>query len=155
MNTYTFNDLQILDDPIGLIRRNPSMYLRGAEGAVGEHLAARMLFDLVLLGALPAHVDRLGQWWEISAGKDWLAAPDGKGIDVFVTIVPFPMAGPNSHRSEILLTAFADAVVTSGSDGVHWIKGDPSMTPQPQVRGPNNPGSGRLVAFRVGDTARE
>src|SRR5215471_347957 len=36
----------------------------------------------------------------------------------FSRIVPFPEAGPNSHRAEVLLSAFADAVVTLGADGV-------------------------------------
>jgi hypothetical protein len=84
------------------------MFLGGMKRANGERLAARMLSDLIWSGALPAHVNRLGQWWEVSSAMDWLATQDGIGIDAFARIVPFPVAGPNSHHSEILLTAFAE-----------------------------------------------
>jgi hypothetical protein len=116
MSTYKIGDLQIIDDPIGLIRGNPGMFLKGVERANGQHLAALLLSDLIWSGALPARVNRLDQWWQITSATDWLVAQDGMGIDAFARIVPFPIAGPNSHHSENLLAAFADAVVTSGLD---------------------------------------
>ncbi len=54
MKTYSIDDLQIFNDPVGLILRKPEMYLGGLDRAVGEYLATRMLGDLVWLGALPA-----------------------------------------------------------------------------------------------------
>jgi hypothetical protein len=149
MKTYSIDDLQIHDDPVGLIRRNPAMYLAGAvDQAVGEHLAARMLGDLILSGALPARVNRVGQWWEVSCATDWLVGRGG--IGAFTRIAPFPAAGPNSMHSEILLTAFADNVVTSSAvDGVKWIRGDssslmPSEIVLDQVK------DGRIVIFSIG-----
>jgi hypothetical protein len=154
MKTYTIDDLQIMNDPIGFVRRNPPMFLGGMKRAVGEHLAARMLSDLIWSGARPAHVNGLDQWWEVSSAMDWLATQDGIGIDAFARIVPLPVAGPNSHRSEILLAAFADAVVTSGSDGINWIKGDGSSISLPSDLDLNETNGGRIVLFRVDDAAR-
>jgi hypothetical protein len=152
MKTYTIDDLQIMNDPIGFVRRNPPMFLGGMKRAVGEHLAARMLSDLIWSRALPAHVNRLDQWWEVSSAMDWLATQDGIGIDAFARIVPFPVAGPNSHHSEILLTAFAEAIVTSGSDGINWVKGDRSRIRLPSGLDLRETNGGRIVIFRVDDT---
>jgi hypothetical protein len=123
------------------------MYLGGLDRAVGEYLAARMLGDLVWLGALPAQVNRVQQWWQVSSATDWLAG-SGIGLGAFTRIVPFPAAGQNSFHSEILLTAFADVVVTSGADGVTWIKGDSaSLVPSEIALG--GFGAGRIVVFSV------
>jgi hypothetical protein len=148
MKMYTINDLEIISDPIGLIQRNPSMFLRGRERAFGEDLATRMLSDLIWSGVLPAHVGRVGPWWEISSPTDWLAR-DGIGIEAFGRIVPFPIAGPDSHRCEILLAAFAEVVVTSGSDGIHWIKGDRSRVLLPEGLNLHGTHGGRVLLFRM------
>lgn len=76
------------------------MYLHGMVRGVGEHLAAKMLSDLVVTGAIPTSVMKVGQWWVISSATDWIAGPDGVGMDEFAKIIPF---GRNSHRAEILL----------------------------------------------------
>jgi hypothetical protein len=107
-----------------------------------------MLGDLVWLGALPAQVNKLQQWWEVSSTTDWLAGPGGMGLGAFTRIVPFPAAGQNSFHSEILLTAFADVVATSGADGVTWIKGDrDSSVPSEIALETFN--AGRIVIFSV------
>jgi hypothetical protein len=144
MRTYSIDDLQIHDDPVGHIRRNPAMYLRGVDRAVGEYLAARMLEDLILSGVLPARVNKVQQWWEVSCATDWLVGRGG--IGAFTRIVPFPGAGPNSMHSEILLTAFADNVVTSGVDGVRWIRGDSSSVVPSEIA-MDRSSDGRIVAF--------
>jgi hypothetical protein len=66
MSTYKMSDLQIIDDPIGLIRRNPGMFLKGVDRASGQYLAALLLSDLIWSGALPAQVNRLDQWGRIT-----------------------------------------------------------------------------------------
>jgi hypothetical protein len=148
MKTYSIDDLQIFDDPVGLILRRPEMYLGGLDRVAGEYLAARMLGDLVWLRALPARVNRAQQWWEVSSATDWLAGPSGMGLGAFTQIVPFPAAGQNSFHSEILLTAFADAVATSGADGVAWIKGDRNSL-LPSEIALDKFGAGRIVIFSI------
>lgn len=155
MKKYTLQDLHIISDAVSLIRKNPSMYLR-AEKATGEHLAASMMSTLIWLGALPATVIRLPPWWVISSEKDWLAVAGQANVEAaFSKIVPLPVAGPNSHRDEILLSAFADAVVTLGAGAVRWVKGDSSRLALPSGIDLARANGGRIVAFRCDDSADE
>jgi hypothetical protein len=66
----------------------------------------------------------------------------------FARIVPL-QGHANSHRSEILLPAFADAVVTSGTDGTKWVSGDVSRFAPPDGLELAHPPGGRTVAFRL------
>ena len=57
-------------------------------------------------------------WWVVVADVDWLASAGRPLSELFSTIVPFPGAGDNSMRSEVLLGAFAEQVLTwCGNDG--------------------------------------
>jgi hypothetical protein len=70
-------------------------------------------------------------------------------LKAFQQIVPFPEAGANSMRSEILLSAFAEVTITIGPEGCSEIVGhvdrnDPvwaEMKKRKQWR--------RVIAFRV------
>src|SRR6516165_6529747 len=114
MAPHKMEDLQIVR-PIQHMRRNPAMYVGGLEAPKGEFLAARMISDLVWLRALPAEVIEIDGWWVVRSSVDWLASgsPKYTTSDAFSRIVPWPEIGANSFHSEILLAAFADAVVTS------------------------------------------
>jgi hypothetical protein len=60
---------------------------------------------------------------------DWLGThPDYAPEALFFHIVALPEAGPNSMRAEILLTAFAQKVVTVGTNGRLIIKGEIAPT---------------------------
>jgi hypothetical protein len=111
------------------------------------------MHDLILLGALPAHVDQIEGWWVVSADEDWLAADGVFSTRPFFNIVAFPAAGDNSHRAEVLLTAFADAVVTCGVEGCAWIVGDADHWPLPDRLKVeiSTVGRRRLIAFRIDD----
>jgi hypothetical protein len=154
MKRYTRQDLNIVSDAVSLIQKDPSRYLGRAEKAPGEDLAARMMSSLIWLGALPATVTRLPPWWVVSSEKDWLAVAGQANVEAaFSTIVPLPAAGPNSHRAEVLLSAFADVVVTLGADGVRWVKGDSSRLTLPQGVDLAHANGGRIVAFSCEDSA--
>lgn len=148
MAAYTKDDLQILTDAVALIRGNPKMYL-GADEATGEHLAAQMMSTLIWLGALPAKVSKHGPWWVVSSDDDWLVKSGHADVKVaFSRIVP--LSGLiNSHRSEVLLSAFADAVVTSGTDGTRWVSGDSAHFALPKDVELAHSRGGRTVAFRL------
>jgi hypothetical protein len=145
MHQHRPEDLYVVDDPIASLRK---MYA-GKSAPTAAYLAARLMHDLILMDALPARVERSDQWWIISADRDWLASSEGTGsTNAFYRIIPFTVAGPNTHRTEVLLTAFADVVVTRGNDGTAWIVGNESQRALP-VAIDRLSDRGRIVAFAV------
>jgi hypothetical protein len=149
MTRYSHEDLQRIGDPVEFLRKRPSTY--AGDRPWGPRFAARLMHDLILLDALPSRVERIGAWWLVSSERDWLASEHG-GISTkpFFHIVAFPPAGDNSHRSEVLLTAFANAVLTCGNDGLTWIRGDPEEYLPDGLRiAFSRIGHGRIVAFKV------
>jgi hypothetical protein len=54
---YTPKDVEILDDAIAIIRRNPVFY--GGEPPRGARLAAALARDLIEYGDLPVSIDLL------------------------------------------------------------------------------------------------
>jgi hypothetical protein len=150
MEAYKLEDVTVLDDAIALIRRHPEMYL--ASETPGPHLAGRLVHDLALLGALPASVRQDGAWWLVSAEEDWLRAASGDiSTDPFFRIIPCPRWGRYAFRTEVLLTAFADAVVTAAGSRVSWIVGDgrTEQLPASLRAAMDAAGTGRHVAFRM------
>ena len=103
------------------------MYLPDLSGMdVSIYLAQRLSSDAMVLGATEVDVVRAGEWWTVASDTDWLAKPCECALDkLFHQVIPFPEAGPNSMRSEILLTAFARDVVTiNSSEEVKVIVGN-------------------------------
>lgn len=146
MRTYGPEDLRIVNDPIAHLRK-----LYAAERPSGHYLSARLLHDLVFLDALPVRADRIDSWWLVGSQQDWLWSSDGViSKRPFHAIVAFPVAGPNTHRAEVMLTAFADAVVTCGTDGMEWIvRGKAHEDPPAAWLGESGEHQqGRFVAFR-------
>ena len=91
---------------------------------------------------------RNGDWWIISSNVDWLATcPDYAPEELFFNIVALPEAGPNSMRAEILLTAFAQQVVTVSADHQSIIKGDVSQADDIWRLIASRPNWKRTVAF--------
>jgi hypothetical protein len=135
-------------DAIGHIRRQQQMYLRDGI-ARAEDLVERMLSDIVWLDALPAKVERAGSWWIVSSEKEWLMTLAGAvSLEVFRTIVPIPRRGPNDMRADVVVAAFARAVVTAGPEGVTWVVGDAATFPLPNGISLHR-SSGRTVAFTL------
>jgi hypothetical protein len=149
MTSYEMGYLQIISGPIQAMGRNPAMYLGGLEAPKGEFLAARLISDLVWLRALPAEVIEIDGWWVVRSSVDWLASgsPAYTTDNAFSRIVSWPEMGANSFHGEILLAAFADAVVTSGTDGIKWVNGTPDKFVPPV--GVNLSGPGRVIAFTL------
>jgi hypothetical protein len=120
MTNYQASDLRVLTDGMAVIRKlfGPKM--------LSEGIASQLARDLIFMDSLPLHVRRVDAWWVVSSAKDWLVQSDGSvSLRNFQQIMPFPAAGREACHSEILLTAFADAVVTRGAnDEMTWIAGD-------------------------------
>ena len=135
-------------DPVEHIRNHPELYLPGGR-ADAAFLAKRLADDARLLGAARVEWSHDECWWWVAADRDWMDAEAAVPMrDAFVRIVPFPEAGANSMRSEVLLTAFAEQVVTA-ADGVReCVKGDVADA-DPVWRLLPSSGWARVVAFRL------
>jgi hypothetical protein len=80
----------------------------------------------------------------IGSGRAQIMPPE----ELFSHIVAFPEAGPNSMRAEILLTAFAQQVVTVNANHQSIIKGDVSQANDIWRLLASRPDWKRTVAFR-------
>lgn len=135
-------------DPVEHIRENPEMYLPEG-GAIPAYLATRLAGDALLLGAGRVEISRHGDWWHVVSDHDWIAASSvGDVKETFSHVLPFPEAGVNAMRSEVLLLAFADAVVTTAAGRCATLKGDPADRATICKIHPDMP-DGRIVAFKV------
>ncbi|MBI3971022.1 MAG: hypothetical protein HY332_07005 [Chloroflexi bacterium] len=109
-----------------------------------EAAAVELVGEALLCDVLDVTVERLGDWWIVSSSQDWLSAADVE--KVFRRIVPFPEAGPNSMRAEVLLAAFCRDVVTQGSGRRLAIAGSPDAALTALFE--RTCRQGRAVAFR-------
>lgn len=93
----------------------------------------------------------IGRWAVFSSELDWLGELLQKFSikEIFNRVLPFPLAGRNSCRPEIFLTAYADVVATSSQGEVVWIKGTEEMIPEQIKKELNDIKSGRVVAFSL------
>jgi hypothetical protein len=143
------NDVQILDDPIGFIRKRPGMFVR-SQPVSGAELAANIVGDALLLTSGHVTAFRKAAWWVIASDIDWIASQSSPSVeDYFSRIVPLPQAGPNSMRGEVLLVAFARDVVSQGEDGRHVVTGDISMHDEVWDILNSDPKWKRVIAFRL------
>jgi hypothetical protein len=89
-------------------------------------------------------LERRGGWWLLWSKRDWLETADQ--ARVFRAIVHNPRGGRNNMYFEVLLSAFAQDVVTAVHGAVDVVKGslDAELEPALQQLGD----AGRVVAFR-------
>jgi hypothetical protein len=133
-------------DPIEHIRSNPQMYLRG--GKVDRIDIARQLAgDAIYLGAKRVQIVDVNDWMLVAADTDWMKRSSADMRSAFDKIVPFPEAGINSMRSEVLLSAFAQDIFTADATGHEVIKGAAPKDPD-VYRAAKEENWARVVAFR-------
>jgi hypothetical protein len=127
---YTADDLTLAESAIERIRRNPARYL-GARLPTAPFLASALVQDALICGIKDIRVQRHDDnWTSVSAREDWILPNIGipseqsPGYEhVFRTLVPFPQAGANSFRSEVLVAAFSSDVSVIQSGTVHICEG--------------------------------
>jgi hypothetical protein len=110
-------------EPLAHVRSHPEMYLPDGE-ADPFKVAARLEADAVASGAKRTFTAHRDGRWIVAADTDWLAAAGVAPRELFRRLVPSPRGGRNTFRSEVLLGAFADAVVTWSGENVEPIQGD-------------------------------
>lgn len=147
--------MQALADAIDYVRQRPERFFRGGSPEPVE-LVTHVVSEALLLGGSETCTMHRGDWWVISSNVDWLATcPDYAPEELFFRIVAFPEAGPNSMRAEILLTAFAQQVITASADQQSIIKGQASQADDIWQLIASRPGWKRTVAFRCAPAGAE
>jgi hypothetical protein len=128
---FTESDLVVIRDAVSVIRNRPEMYL-GVDIAlvpyswIQKRVLGYLVSDLTLMGATPVTVDRFEGIIVVRSPHNWLEMGCANGLDVetlFRRIVPIPEAGPNSMRSEILLSAFVQNIMVLTKREVTLVKG--------------------------------
>jgi hypothetical protein len=115
--------MKIYDDAVSYIKKTPERFFRTGSSNPIE-LATHVLGDALIAGATATSIFRVDGWWVIGSDVDWLINQGRYTIkDLFSRIVSLPLAGPNSMRAEILLTAFTGAVITVGNSDCLTLKG--------------------------------
>jgi hypothetical protein len=136
-------------DPLDYIRKRPERFLRSGT-VTGVELAEILAGDALLLTDAPVTVFRKQGWWIVAGEADWMEGLAGGSVtDLFAHLVPFPQAGVNSMHAEVLLTAFADAVLTATGCAARVIKGTVSQEDAIWEAMKANPRWQRVVAFRL------
>lgn len=147
MKIYSSDDLTVLD-PIDFIKNNPDRFLR--HNNLGLELTTNIVGDALLLVNEPITALNQSKWWIVSCESDWLMNTSDYTVEeIFSRIIPLPEAGQNSMRSEILLTAFANDVVTILGKEITVIKGSLDTQNKQLFDLKNNNLTKRIVAFRL------
>jgi hypothetical protein len=142
------NSMKIFDDPIEFIKTNPQMFLRGQN--VGLELSTNIIGNALLLTGKSVTILKQKDWWIIACEKDWLENDSNYTIgEIFSRMIPFPQAGQNSIRAEILLTAFAQDIITVIDRKLTVIKGDLTEDNSISAFASKNNSYKRILAFRM------
>jgi hypothetical protein len=135
-------------DPLDHIRSHPQRYLPGGK-LDGLWLAQNLVSDVRMQDGSNVAKSQVDGWWVVVSDTDWIALLERRHHrDPFTSILPFPEAGPNSMHGEVLLTAFAEAVLTADREGPRVVKGQ--VAPDDPIWSRLSGGTwSRAVAFRV------
>lgn len=107
---------------IDTVRGQKDRYVRSPT-RLGEELSGRLVFDAFVAGARRVLVEKVDRWWVIGSPFDWFAGVPGSTEELFHRIVSTPHVGDNTHRHEIVVAAFANAVVVYRDASLQWQQG--------------------------------
>lgn len=144
---FSRDDLTVVTEPLGFIQTHPENFL--PEGRVsGESLVLRLISDILVQPNRTAIALRLGAWWVVASDEDWISRiAIETDRDPFTHIVAFAEAGPNSMHAEVLITAYAQDVVTYVGTQERKVKGEGDENLLQAIR--RHPEWRRSVAFRL------
>ena len=109
-----------LNNPVDWVKEHPQIMLRSSL-ICGENLAHRVVHDAFVSKVKSMKIEQIENWWIIAGINDWLSYKNLSINDLFNKLIPFPEMGQECHRSEILLTAFADNIFTVLDKSFRWI----------------------------------
>jgi hypothetical protein len=140
--------MKIFDKPIDFIKNHPERFLR--QNNLGLELSTNIVGDALLLVDEPVTAQKQNEWWIVSCESDWIINQSNYTVEeTFSRIIPFPEAGQNSMRSEVLLPAFAKDVITILGKEITVIKGDFNSQDKQSFDSDNDNLTKRVVAFRL------
>ena len=144
----------IVKSALEAVRSKPEIFIGpnfGKDGVFDDRrLAYRLVSDPMTYKYSPITVEHINGWWLVSAKQDWLVKAGSNSIsELFNRVVDFPEAGANGIRSEIMLNAFADDVVTYGIDGKIIVKGCESGLADIEFHINSIFVGSRVIAFRI------
>jgi hypothetical protein len=141
--------MNTLDNTVDYIRRNRDRFLRSKQTEPIE-LVERILGDALYAGASECAVFRQDDWWIIASPTDWLGGHNAYAPeDLFHRIVAMPEAGQNAMRGEVLLTAFAQNVITATPTECTVISGEAPLDEKVWNLVSKSPEWQRLIAFTL------
>lgn len=142
------NQLQETADAVEIIRKYPEQFLGGASRATSDRLAALLLRDALCKEASNVWAERHGDWWVVGGNVDWVSSDGIRTEDAFRKLIPLPSAGRNCHRSEVIVAAFASAIMTSVGGERTTVLGGSNLLP-PEIEARSGETVARTVAFRL------
>ena len=117
-------NLQNIDGLDWIRGREAQLFAAGRANPMG--IMAYLVADVLELGKGACHVLRRGEWWVVSSDVDWMSHPDIPVRSLFERVVPAPAHGAHSLRAEVILSAFAQDLLTGDAKGERLvIKGTP------------------------------
>jgi hypothetical protein len=146
--------------PLEAVRSQPEIFV--GHGFVKDCLfddrllAYRLISDPITYRFSPITIENIDGWWFVACKQDWLAKTGiDPVLDLFTRVIDFPEAGVNAIRSEILVNAFSDDVVTYGNDGKIIVRGCESGLTELEARIDTICSGCRVVAFRIRNQVRQ
>ena len=106
------------------VRRHPESFV-GASGKPDlRNFAGALAVDALVLGEKSVTVERFEEWFIVAAKGDWLTRNTELSlVECFHRLQRFPEHRENTHRSTVVVTAFAANVFALGPEGQTVIKG--------------------------------
>jgi hypothetical protein len=115
--------VNILRDPIGWVRSHPEIFFRHSTPDAIE-ISRLLVRDALILGADEIGVRRKSQWWIVGSRFDWLASAEMPTAELFRRLLPFPAAGQNESRAEVVVAAFAESFAAMSRERPEDAVGD-------------------------------
>lgn len=125
MKTYTLNDLKPLPNAESLIRKKPTQYINNPESPSLD-IASHLMSDALALSVNTVIVNKVDDWYLVSASKDWVRHNIENIQDlsvIFSRLISIPEKGLNSFRGEILVFTFSQDCFVYDNDKLHVLKG--------------------------------
>jgi len=131
MARYTADDIRVIEGGPSWVRDHPDMFFGGMAMSRARVLAWVVACDCLAVRSGAVSVVEQGEWWFVCCDTDWLKGVKGEppkrteiGVEsLFERLVAAPEAGVNSCRAEVLVNAFAAAVVTGTPGSLVLISG--------------------------------